>query len=236
MNRNTSHLLIPFALVLGAGGSVALADGLLAERDPSAGLPALQEPTYTDEDLGYDPPDKQAELATAQDSAEPIPEPTHPLVIQEPFADDGPAEEVAQLKDDVVSGIEEDREIMRATTVPERLREALGRIWAGEALDRVVTETIDAILAADADPNYTNYSGYNFVVEEWQGVRVNGMAGFALVAAHERWYFEDATVKDDATQQFQLEVAKEDGRWKLVHETAVDAEHSEVEGGYDSLP
>lgn len=151
------------------------------------------------------------------------PSPPPPLHRQ-PLPDAGLATDIADVKRDVVADLNRDADIMRPTIVPSDLKIQLGEIYAAGVLDAVTADTSKAMAAAAADPNYAVYDAHTFTVTQWQGVQVGTPVTAAVtVLGYDSWRTPGATTfQADPPLQWQLVLAKEGGRWKLVDEIAID--------------
>jgi hypothetical protein len=143
---------------------------------------------------------------------------------RDPIANVGSASDIASVQGDIVADLRRDREIMRPNVVPIDLRVQLSEIYATSVLDKVTMETQKAITDAAGDPSYLTYDQYNITVTEWQGIQVTSpVTATATFLGYESWHLVSTGAWDqDQPLQWQLVLAKEDGRWKLVEEAAFD--------------
>jgi hypothetical protein len=215
-------------------GIALAAVGVLAATAVAAGD---DDPSSDTVQVGTAEPDKQAEVQGAVESSAPLTNPPDVAHYLEPKADSGPANDVDQVKRDVVSDLQTDRAIMGPSAVPSDLASQLGLIYSISVLPQVVTETATAMLAAQRDPTYQSYDRNTFRVSEWQGVQVSGTTAFAMFLGYDSYEPTGQTdLQPDPTRQWQVELSLEAGRWKLVSQKSVDPQPLEGPGGTDALP
>jgi hypothetical protein len=139
----------------------------------------------------------------------------------EPFADSGGASDVTQVKADVVADIQADTEIQRHADQgpPANLSNAVAAAWSSTVVSSQVSALEAGMNDAAADPSYVSFIDNDVVVEEWQGVRINGNDAFAVFKGYERRKFPGEGWQDDQEGQWQAHVTNESGTWKLVDQT-----------------
>jgi hypothetical protein len=155
-------------------------------------------------------------------SLDPVPVPPNDRNYRKPMPDVGTASDVAAVKADVVADLQRDREIMRPARPPADLRAQLSQIYAAAVLDNIAKETEQAMINTSAD--YRAYDRYKLTVTRWQGVQATSpVAAIATFLGRESWHLvSTATWEQDQTLQWQLVLAKERGKWKLVDEASFD--------------
>jgi hypothetical protein len=188
-------------------------------------------------DVGTSNPSKQAEVQAAVDSSGALSDPAGSVQYRDPTSDSGPAADVAQVKSDVVVDLQADRAIMSPATVPATLQAQLAGIYSSSVLASTVTETTQAMLAAQADPTYKPYDANTFTVSGWQGVQVNGTTALAVFLGYDAYESPgQSTFEADTVRQWQVTLALEGGRWKLVSQNSIDPADVPTPGGVTQLP
>ncbi len=84
-------------------------------------------------------------------------------------------------------------------------------------------EKYDALrdLLAGALGGHRPYSDNRFVVDAWNGVRVQGVEAFALLDGHDE-YLDGLGWAPDPVRQWHVSLLFEDGRWKLAEVYSLD--------------
>jgi hypothetical protein len=147
------------------------------------------------------------------------------------FADVGTSQAVSDVKADVVDDLQGLRSMMRLpANVAERTRVAQsGVLQSSQLLAQVVsaTDATDssasiqaAIKAVATDPSYRAYQDNKFIVVAWHGVKISGFTASVLLDGHDS-YYDARGWADDPTRQWQLQLALESGRWKLVSQKSI---------------
>ena len=138
-------------------------------------------------------------------------------VIQESFADSGDTSQIAAIKTQLPKLLRDDAAAGRLTTgeladqsqlqsedAVEGREQLTEKVWAPSEVagqSATLEEGID--LVAD-DPTYEPYVSNKFVVESWQGVRVDGIQSYAQLAGHQEYKNEDGSWDVDLSKQYQV--------------------------------
>jgi hypothetical protein len=144
---------------------------------------------------------------------------------------------VAQVKADVVADLQADRAIMAPATVPASLETQLAGIYSSSVLASTVSQTSQAMVAAQSDPTYKPYDRNTFTVTQWQGVQVSGATALAVFLGYDSYASPgQSSFEDDVVRQWQVLLAFEDGRWKLVSQNSIDPADVPTPDGVTQLP
>jgi hypothetical protein len=182
------------------------------------------------------PPDKQTQVNSPIESTDPLSNPSDAATLQPAGFDSGPAADVIQVKSDLVLDRQTEQAILGLPQAPIALRDFLSRVDAASVLDGRTSEAAAAMADAYSDPTYQPYIDNTFNVDEWQGVQVTGSDASALLMAHDSYKNVDGTWDNDTSRQWQVKLALEAGRWKLVSHNEVDPADAPVAPAGENLP
>jgi hypothetical protein len=198
-------LVVSLSLVL-LSGVVILATGgneeIVRTAEPAADMP----------------PEKDALLRGAVDLEGELANP--PVVtLMAAFPDTGDATTIAAVKTSMVAHMAADNAVYRAPltedAIAERLGEPLAAIWSQAAQAVQYDQHYKALkLLLGENTNYEPFEDNRFVIDQWQGVRVNGASAFCLATAHDEVQRSGVWEAADS-QQYQVSMVFEDGAWKL---------------------
>lgn len=196
---------------------------------------------------GADAPtiDQQKQAAIDEALQHPYVETEVGIGAEEPFSDVGPTEVVAAIKKAVVRNIEIDSSLDELPMDLDKRREQIRdpeakadrfariqRAWAGSRVAEVQEDLEESLVSADQDRAYYPYQDVEFVVTTWEGVSVDGDRASALLHGHRRFYRDywdddnddqfgddedDDGWVDDPDAQWQVDLVRENGRWKLFY-------------------
>jgi hypothetical protein len=220
------RLVLVVAACSAAAGGVAAGDALTpddqvrkAVQEVTGAAPRSAADAGAVNDVAADVSGVDAE-ATA---AEKAPLPPDLKNYRDPTPDVGSASDIAAVKRDIVLDLDQDAEIMRPHDVPSDLQSQLGEVYAASVLEAVTGETARAMQGAAEDPNYPAYAEHRFAVTEWQGVQATPTGAVATLLGYDSWRnVGQTTFVDDPVNQWQIVLANEGGRWKLVDQAAFD--------------
>jgi hypothetical protein len=153
-----------------------------------------------------------------------------------PTADSGAAEDVTRIKEATVTGIDAIKTGMRlpanaaeraiaARSLPEvaARRAVLAHVLDPSVSGAETAEIEAAIATVAADPSYQAYQDNKFVVDQWQGVRINGDSALAVLLAHDT-YLVGHSWKIDPVKQFQIEFRRAGKDWKIQSRRSIHLE------------
>jgi hypothetical protein len=176
------------------------------------------------------PPEKQDAIANATPLPD-VPNPPDKATLQSPHADGGNPSDVAQVKSNVARVMDAywnamalptdivARQAQIADGRAER-RDVFAQVWTREALPTRVGEMEKALELVATDPTYQAYSKARFVVEEWQGVTVEGTQANVVVTGHPEFLVPSTGWQLGARSQFQLALTKQQpgsNGWRLAN-------------------
>jgi hypothetical protein len=149
------------------------------------------------------------------------------------FSDVGDPRVVAEVKADAINDMQGLRSAMRlpasatdrvaaVSDVVQMAKTAgiLQRVMSASSVAQSVADVQAAIRAVASDPTYRAYQDNKFVVDDWQGVKIDGSTASAVLNGHDSYYDAQGWA-DDQTRQWQLDLQLEGGAWRLKSQKSI---------------